>query len=543
MRAGSGSGLGLTTRLGWAALAAVPIVFLGLFFLWPVGSLIARGLGEGGTGGFTDLVGRGAFWRIVWFTTWQAAVSTLLTLLVGLPAARLVSRLRFRGRRLVRAVVTVPFVLPTIVVAGAFEGVFDRFGLDEGTLRLRHTVWAILLAHVFFNYAVVVRTVGAFWSGLDDRVEEQARILGASRRRTWREVTLPRLAPAISAAAAIVFLFSFTSFGIILVLGGPARATIETEIYRYAIVRLDLTTAAALAVVQLAAVVALVWVANRLERRRPGSERGTARPVRASRLSLALNLVAMLVILGVPTAVLVERSLAVPGGYSLHNYAALADRVSLLPAPATTALRNSLVFATTATVIAVAVGGAAAIVAVRGRSVMSRVFDVGLTLPLGASAVTIGLGVLIALDSPPLDLRTSVMIIPIAHAVVGMPFVIRTLVPVLRRVDARMREAASMLGASPGAVRRRIDLPIAARGLAVGASFAFAVSLGEFGATSFIPRRPESLTAPVALFRLLGTPGQALRGQAMALAVVLMVLTAAAVVVFDHFGDGSEGPF
>ena len=189
------------------------------------------------------------------------------------------------------------------------------------------------------------------------------------------------------------------------------------------------------------------------------------------------------------------------------------------------------------------VGGAASLVVVHGRSSLAHVLDVGLTLPLGTSAVTIGLGVLIALDSPPLDLRTSTLIIPIAHAVVGVPFVIRTLTPVLRRVDDRMRESASVLGASPSRVRREIDLPIAGRGLAVGAAFAFAVSLGEFGATSFIPRRPETLTAPLALFRLLGPPGEALRGQAMALAVVLMVMTAAAVIVIDRLGEGSEGSF
>ena len=529
--------------LGWAALAAVPVAFLALFFVWPVGAVVLRGLGGGNEGAFSDTVGRASFARVAWFTVWQAAASTMITLIVALPGARLVGRFRFRGRRLVRALVTVPFVLPTVVVAGAFEGVFDRFGLDSGAFRLRHTVWAILLAHLFFNYAVVVRTVGAYWSGLDPRMEEQARLLGASHWRTWREVTLPRLAPAISAAAAIVFLFSFTSFGVILVLGGPARATIETEIYRHAIIRTDLAAAASLAVVQLAAVVALVAISNRLERRRPGRERATARPAPAPAGDLIGNIAVMALVLGVPIAVLIERSLAVPGGYSLRNYGALADRVSLLPASATTALWNSVVYAFTATMIALVVGGAASLVVVYGRTWSAHFFDLGLTLPLGTSAVTIGLGILIALDTPPFDLRTSTLMIPIAHAVVGVPFVIRTLVPVLRRIDERMREAAALLGAAPSRVRREIDLPIAGRGLAVGAAFAFAVSLGEFGATSFIPRRADTLTAPLALFRLLGVPGEAPRGQAMALACLLMVMTATAVVVIDRLGDSSEGTF
>ena len=539
-----------------AALAAPALAvgaFMALFFAWPIAAVIARGLGGTGAASLLgEVLGSGSHRSVIWFTVWQAAASTVLTVAVALPAAGAMARLRFRGQRLVRALATVPFVLPTVVVAAAFEGLFDRFGLaGGGWVSLRHSVWAILLAHVFFNYAVVLRTVGAHWANLDARVEDQARVLGASRVEVFRRVVLPRLAPSVAAASAIVFLFSFASFGVVLILGGPARATIETEIYRYAVVRLDLSTAAALAVVQLVAVVALVIVSNVLERRRAAVEPASA-PAAAPRrrgAGLVANLAAMGLILGLPVAVLVERSLAAGrgGGYTLRYYTAMAERVSLLPDTALAALGNSLLFAVPAAALALLVGGAASLVVMRsgsgaGRGV-GRLLDVGLTLPLGTSAVTIGLGFLLVLDRPPIDLRTSVIVVPIAHAVVGIPFVVRTLVPMLRTVNPRAREAAAVLGASPRRVRREVDLRVAARGVAVGAGFAFAVSLGEFGATSFIPRRPETLTAPLALFRLLGTPGEALRGQAMALAVSLMVLTAVAVFVMDLWGDSRRGAF
>ena len=376
-------------------------------------------------------------------------------------------------------------------------------------------------------------------------------MLGASRSTVFHQIVLPRLAPSIAAASAIVFLFSFASFGVVLILGGPARATIETEIYRYAVVRLDLSTAAALAVVQLAAVVALVAVSNALERRRATVEpvASLAAAPRRRGAGLVANLAVMALVLGLPVAVLVERSLAAGrgGGYTLRNYAAMAERVNLLPDTALAALRNSLMFAAPAAALALLVGGAATLVVMRsGRRTsrgLGRVFDVGLTLPLGTSAVTVGLGFLLVLNRPPIDIRTSVIVVPIAHAVVGIPFVVRTLVPMLRTVNPRWREAAAVLGAPPRRVRREVDLRVASRGLAVGAGFAFAVSLGEFGATSFIPRRPETLTAPLALFRLLGTPGEALRGQAMALAVALMALTAVAVFVMDLWGDTRQGGF
>ena len=543
----------LTRRLAGALPALAVGAFMVLFFAWPIAGVISRGLGGTNPAAVLgDVLGSASNRSVIWFTLWQAAVSTVLTVAVALPAAGAMARLRFRGQRLVRALAIVPFVLPTVVVAAAFEGLFDRFGLSGGgAVDLRHTVWAILMAHVFFNYAVVLRTVGAHWAALDARVEDQARVLGASRPEVFRRVVLPRLAPSIAAASAIVFLFSFTSFGVVLVLGGPARATIETEIYRYAIVRLDLSTAAALAVVQLAAVVVLVTVSNALERRRAVAE-PVSSPAAAPRRrgpGLVANLAVMALILGLPVAVLVERSLAAGhgGGYTLRNYTAMAERVNLLPNTALAALGNSLMFAAPAAALALLVGGAATLVVVRaGRGSsrqIGRAFDIGLTLPLGTSAVTVGLGFLLVLDRPPLDIRTSLLVVPIAHAVVGIPFVVRTLVPMLRTVNPRIREAASVLGASPRRVRREVDLRVAARGVAVGAGFAFAVSLGEFGATSFIPRRPETLTAPLALFRLLGTPGEALRGQAMALAVSLMALTAVAVFVMDLWGDTRRGVF
>ncbi len=520
---------------------AIPAGFLAVFFLYPVGSILVRGIGVGGLERLAGLPGRASFRGVVWFTFWQAVASTALAVLVAWPGAHLLARRRFRGRAVLRAVATVPFVLPTVVVGGAFLALFERFGLSDGPLRLTRTVGAILAAHVFFNVAIVLRTVGTFWEGLDSRPEEQARVLGATPWQAFRWVTLPRLWPAVAAAASIVFLFCFTSFGVILILGGPTRATLETEVWRHAVFRGDLASATALAVIQLVAVTAMVVVANGMQRRRAVGQRTVRRVLpRAGGRLLAGNLGLLALVLGLPIAVLVERSLASGRGadaaWSMRNYAALADRVDLLPISALGALRNSLLFAVVATCLAVLVGGLASVVVVHGRRSTSRLFDLGLMLPLGASAVTVGFGMLIALDEPPLDLRSSRWLVPVAHALIGVPFVMRTVVPTLRSIDHRLREAAAVLGASPARVGRAVDRPLAARAVAGGGAFSFAVSLGEFGATSFLPRHPDRLTAPLALFRLLGTPGAALRGQAMALAVVLMVLTAASVLAIEGWG-------
>ena len=515
----------------WLAVGFVPVLFLAVFFLYPVGSIVARGITDGSV---LDVLRRRSTGRLLWFTTWQAVASTLLTFMVGLPAAWAVARVDVPGRRLLRAALVVPFVLPTLVVGAAVQASFDAFGLD-----LNGTVTAILVAHVVFNAAVVVRIVGGYWALLDPQVEAAARVLGAGRYRVAREITLPRLAPGLWAAAGVVFLFCFTSFGVILTVGGPTHPTLETEIWRQATQRTDFTAAAALAVVQLVAVVTMVAVSGVLERRRadlPSRRPAPARRPRTRRQWFAASaaLAPALLVVVVPLAVLVERSLAVGGGHGFDHYRALTESArSGLAVPALDAVGNSLQAAGWATLIAVTVGGLASVAVVHVGRVTGRALDVALMLPLGTSAVTLGFGILLALDEPPLDLRASWVIIPIAQALVGIPFVVRSMVPALRTVDPHQREAAAVLGANPARTRWEVDGPVARRALLVGAAFAFAVSLGEFGATSFLAR-PDAPTVPVAMFRLLGQPGAALRGQAMALGAVLAALTMVSVLVIER---------
>jgi thiamine transport system permease protein len=199
-------------------------VFIGLFYAFPVASLAAETFTADA---FRTAVHNETIREVVWFTLWQAVVSTALTIGIGLVPAWALSRWEFRGRRWVTALVTVPFVLPTVVVGAAFLALLPD-SLDQ-------SVTAILLAHVFFNIAVVVRGVGGMWEQLPPDLTAAARTLGATPFQAFREITLPLLAPAIWASASIVLLFTFTSFGVVRLLGGPARATLEVEIWQRAV--------------------------------------------------------------------------------------------------------------------------------------------------------------------------------------------------------------------------------------------------------------------------------------------------------------------
>ncbi len=525
-------------RRAWrASRVGVPLAFFGAFFAWPLWAILRRSLHASA---LFDVLRDPVVRHIAWFTTWQALLSTGLTLLAGLPAAYAVARYEFRGKRLFRALVTVPFVLPTVVVAAAFLALL-RPGGPLAFLGWQRGVAPMIAAHVFFNVAVVVRTVGGFWANLDPRRVEAARMLGASRVRAFRDVTLPLLMPSILAAASIVFLFTFTSFGVVLLLSDPTHATIEVEVYRRAVELFDLPAAAALALLQVAAVAAVLVVMSRAQERRAVAQRLVAssevarRPRGRERIALLVILATTVLFLGGPPAVLVSRSFHVGGRWSLDAYRALgsSSSTSTLFVSPWTAVRYSLEFAAIATIVALVIGGLASVaIASRGGG-WTRSFDALLMLPLGTSAVTVGFGFLIAFDRPPFDLSTTPLLIPLAHAVIGVPFVIRAVVPALRSIDPRLRDAAAILGASPARVWREVDLRIAARAFAVGAGFAAAVSLGEFGATLFVAR-PDTPTVPIAIQRFLARPGELNVGQAFAMATVLMALTAAVILLVER---------
>jgi thiamine transport system permease protein len=522
-------------------VALVPLGFLAVFFVWPVVAILRLGLREGGV---LSTLATAEVWRLVGFTVAQAAGATAVAVIAGMPVAFLLARAKLPGLGLVRVLILVPFVLPSVVVGLAFRALLPDGG-----------VWAIVLANAFFNVAVVARTVGGLWAHLDRRAEDAARALGASGPRTFTSVTLPALAPAIGSAAAVVFLFCATSFGVVLILGGGRLRTLETEIYLRTVELLDLSGAAALSLLQLGAVVAALSVGAVARRRRETALRLRGRVESARRpaggewvvVALAFAVVAALL---VPTLTLVLRSLSTADGWGLDGYRALTGfgHAGSLEVSGLDAARNSLAAATDATVLAVVLGTMASVVLVslaRDRVRYVEVVDTAFMLPLGVSAVTVGFGYLVTLDLLPGDLRTSSALVPLAQALVVTPLVIRIMLPVLRSIDERLRQAAASLGAGPWRVWAEVDVPMAGRSLLTAAAFGYVVALGEFGATSFLAR-PDTATLPVAVARLISRPGELNNQMAYAACTLLVVVTVAVVAVVERVrvpGPAGVGEF
>ncbi len=535
-------------------LALFPLGFLAVFFVYPLVSILRVSLAPDDAPALApvlETLRARSFWGLLWFTTWQAAASTALTLALGLPLAAVFARYRFPGKALLRALTTIPFVMPTVVVAAAFttligpSGIVNTvlmgtLGLEQTPVRLLDTVWIILLAHAFYNVTVIVRTVGGFWESLNPALGEAARVLGAHGWRLFRTVTLPLLWPSILAASLLVFLFCFTSFGVVLILGGLRFATIEVEIYRQAVNLFNLPVAAFLSLVQMAITFAVMAVYTRIQARaalplelRPRATTARAPATWGQRIGVALWLLLMLLLLVAPLLALAWRSVALGDeGLTLRFYQELSvnRRQSAFFAPPVTAIRNSLLYAASATLLSLLLGVSGAYVLARPRSWATVVLDPLFLLPLGTSAVTLGLGYIVALG----PWRTSLWLVPVAHTLIATPFVIRTFLPALRSLDPRLRESAAVLGAGPLRVWWEVDVPVLRRALLVSAAFAFTISLGEFGATLLI-NRPDMPTMPMVIYRFLGQPGLLNYGQALAMSTLLMLVCGAALILIERF--------
>ena len=515
-----------------AAWAIAPLVVVGTLVLLPVAAVIVAGLGTEAL----ETITATSTWRIVAYTAAQAAASTVLSIALALPAAYALYRLALPARRTLLAVITVPFILPTVVVGLAFREILPFAG----------TTAAIIVAHVFFNVGLVTRIVGGLWGHLDGRLLDVSRTLGIGPVRTFTRVTLPLLRPAILGAGALVFLFTFTSFGVVLVLGDPSLPTIEVEIYTATAQRLDLPAAAGLALLQFVFVALAVAWSMRLQERASvrqhlGDDERRAPISSASDRACAAWTWALAVAIAVPLLALVSRSLRVGDGWGLAWY-----REAFSPADATTraasaaeSLALSLQYAAVATLLATALGAlACAGILAAGRR--GAWIDAALALPLGVSAVTIGFGLLLVSLRGPVDMRGWWILVPLGQALVALPIVIRVVLPLLRSVDPRMRQVAATLGAPPLRAWWATEGGLALRAIAVAAGLAAAVALGEFGATAFLVRL-DAPTVPVQIVRLLGRPGEANMGVAAVLSVLLLVVTLVIVGVAERIRPRRSG--
>ena len=520
----------LNRKLLWL----IPLGFVGVSFYYPVLSVLNLGVGGHFTSTNSNEIG---IWPVLWFTTWQAVLSTVICLLLGIPGAYILYRKSFPGANLLRSLITVPFMLPSLVVAIAIT----EFGKLVGGLN---PITAIIIANVFANYAVVVRTVGSQWQSLNIQSEEEAEIAGAGRFASTIKVALPQLRSSIRSSAALIVLYCASSYGLVLSLGGGKVNTLETAISITVLQRLDLQHGAALAILQMLFTVA-AFTASRWGGTNPLSfEPDTGKSKLLDKRDLPATIFTFLVILCLlilPMLLVFSRSFVSDTGIGFSNFLLLDSRgyrdvlnITFMDA-AFNSIRNLLI----ATAIAILIGGLVSfLLADRTRRITTLNKKVDLVevsldavflMPIGVSSVVLGLGYLISLGW----LRSSWFVLPLVQSVIAIPMVIRVLYPALLSIDNSPREQAMTDGAKARQVFFQIDLGLIRPALKTAFAFSALVSLGEFGAASLLTYGNQS-TVPMLLFQLISRPGSQNYGMALAVSTILGLVTTLIVVLVGY---------
>ena len=526
----------MVRNLRLIALWAAPLLFVGVLFYWPLIKILNLGFFAGLSG---TALGAQTI-SAVWFTIWQAALSTLICLVLGIPGAYVLYRRNFRGRNFLRVLITVPLVLPTIVVAIAFVSfrklheMYSAIGMDW--VAGNSSYW-IIVAHVFINYSLTVRSIGGVWATLDPELEEAAELAGAGRLRTLMSITLPQLRQAVVSAAALTFLFCATSFGIILVLGGGLVHSLETEIASAALDYLDLGKAALLALFQTGLTIAALAMSTRIGRRAVGLEQidETSHLPRLGPRDWAAIAVTAPTILGLIAlpigSVLVRAFQTADGAWGFGNFALLLTRGEhdLLNVDVLTAAGNSLRNVAISTTLAVTIGLAVSYllsrnIRNRGHGLATWLLDLAFLLPMGISSVVLAFGYLVTFNGEPFPLRASWLSVPLIQSLMATPLVVRLVFPALQSISPEQREAAATAGANQSQTWWYIELGIIRHVVVTAIGYAAIASIGEYGAASLLAFGNQA-TLPTEMLQLISRPGQTNFGMAMAITAILIVIT------------------
>ena len=491
-------------------LLIAPVVFLTVFFVIPVANTLLRFFRFSD---FSNAFGNQSLRGVAWFSLWEAVVSTCITLAIGLPVTWALSRFTFRGSRLARGILTAPFVLPAVVVAAGVLAISDSRGVTP-----------ILWAHVVFNVSVVLRIIGPRWSMVNFRLEHAASTLGARPSRTFTHIVWPQISDAFISAAILVFMYCFTSFGVIAILGGVSRRTIETEIFTQAVRLGNTSTATSLAVLQAIIICAVVFITRQ--------HRGTSsislhvsapqalRTKPRHRVTPLVFTATAILIVASPLLATIYRSIVVNSQFSFSAWRTIfSGSLPALSVSPQSVMTTSVVFAITAACICVPLS---MLVTLFGAT--SSAPRALFSLPLVVSAATLGIGLIITFNASPIAWRSERWFIPVIHAVIALPLVIRALELAAHAIPDSFRHASATLGASPFTTWRLVELPILKPALLRASGLSMAVSLGEFGATSFLSRS-SSTTLPIAIAQLLGRPGGATQQAGFALAALMVLVT------------------
>jgi len=532
----------------------IPIIILSFFLIYPVTRVIVGGVLSSTSNPFQKILSDYPTQFAIAFTFSQAFISTIASVMVGLPGALIISRLDFKGKSLVRALIVVPFVLPPIAVVVGIIQMFGSYGIiDSFLMSLFHSstsvfnisdgIVGIVLAHTFYNAPLVILLVSSSLERMNPEIEDAADMLGANSIQRFKRITLPQILPALSAAAILTFIFCFMSFPIVLALGNDVYNTIEILIWNsYKAGHLGLASSLALLQILITLTLAVVYLRLGRTRNQDVAPTSTIRTIRFTKYRyreqglILVYMLSMLIFIGGPMISIFRAAVYDP---MLQQYTA-KGLVYLFTSGTNGGLGfviNTLFYGFLATLLSIILGIPLAYAHKSEKRILPTLSSMMVLLPLGISSITLAYGLMEAI-AVPLGLSLHPWpIIVIAQTIIGLPFTARALEISLNNIDPNILNQADLLGASRFQRFFFVDVPLLLPGILVGAVFAFAMAIGDMTATLLIAI-PANYTVAVGVYKNLDVRKFV---QAGASALFLVIICVLAYLIMEKVSKGSTG--
>ena len=496
------------------------------------------------------------------FTIWQATLSMVFTLAIGIPIAWQLGRYKWPFESLIRSLLTMPFVMPSIIAAMGFMHIIGQDGLD---IRSNPNTWfaTLIIAHAWFNIALVIRFCEPVLSTLDPNLEEQIRLLPAGKTRWGRIRNLwgPILIPSIAAAACMTFVFSFTSFALVrwITLGENTLESMMAElgssagISGYMVAKNEVILGAS--IIQFAILLFALWLMSTLQHKRQNTLPQSSKEIVKSANKKGWFVIIPAILFAIlPLLTLVISSFRIrktESGvseeyWSLEGWEYAFAATDSLPS-AWDALANSVGYAIVTLLIALPLGWILAQTIndiEKQNQKLGKFLDVFSMLPFAVSSVMIGLGVMLGMIKINPGFFYKLWLTPvIAHVMITTPFVVRIILPALRSIDPSYDECARTLGISKIKRFFTIKVPLLRGSIIVSSIFIIAMSMGEFGASWVVTRNSDWTTLPIMIDSIRSIPynNPLTTPAANAVSSTLMIIALILFVSTEKFRPRKEG--
>ena len=513
-------------------LKAFLVLFFFLFFFYPLTLILLKSFT--GKISFFDVIYSNK--KLIWNSFFQAGISTFFCVLIGIPAAFILARRDFFGKKFVKALTLIPFVFPSILVVISFVIIFGNngwinvflknfFGLEKPVMFL-YGFQGIILAHVFYNFPLVMRFVSGAWENLDKTMKETAKTLGANKLQVFWKITLPQLLPSIIAGASLVFIYCFMSFAIVLSLGGIQFSTLEVEIFRQITRNLAFETGAMLALFQFIVLSFVGFIYFRFSKKFEIKEKVNKEKTKKLNLIERIFLLAIVLAVLLPIISLVFFAFFNETGFTLKAFEKIFSSYSSLTGTnPLSSVYYSLILALIASVTATLLGLIASLK--QSRISLMNVF---VSSSIAVSVITLGLGYYLGFGSG------NLLVIALGHSILAFPFSFRVINNALNKIDQESLDSARTLGANEIQLFKKIQFPRIKNALLVSLAFCFAVSLGELGLVLLLYDGVYA-TMPVYIYRLLGTFDLA---AATAMGLILIAISFIAFYSIEFFSKNEQ---